>query len=405
MSLRQIWTSWCNFWFVEASPIPIALFRIAMGLLVIVFYWWISPEATTFFGQHAIATPETVARLQSSSLDLLTAFSVDDFWLRFTLKVLLVCGICLTFGVFSRLCAFVIYLIILSLDSRNHFVLNSGIGIMCYLCLFLVISRCGEALSVKRLVSIWALPKPDVGAAQDGSVLAQRLIQVQLCLIYWGASCWKLNGQSWLDGSAIFYTTHLVQFQRFTVPYVLDHMWTSRLLTWFTLLFETTFPFLVWIKEFRYPLLLIGAIFHLGMDWVLVIPLFQEVMLCCYICFIDPADLGKCMTLIKKVVHNFVKKPLLVVYNAQNNLSIRVAETLRRLDIFDLLLMKESNEPLKGVYVQSDEPLNGLISLRKMAVRLPLLCPLVILFWVPGFELVFKAVASNLARAYCKDVA
>lgn len=402
MSLRQIWTSWCNFWFVEASPIPIALFRIALGLLVIVFCWWISPEVTTFFGQHAIARPETVERLQSSTFDVLRFFSADDFWLVSMLRLLLVCGICLTFGMFSRLSAFLIYLIILSLDSRNHFVLNSGIGIMCYLCLFLVISRCGDALSIKRLVAIWLGNKPEFGAAKNGSVLAQRLIQVQLCLIYWGASCWKLNGQSWLDGSAIFYTTHLVQFQRFSVPYLLDHMWTSRLLTWFTLLFETAFPFLVWIKEFRYPLLLIGVIFHLGMDWVLVIPLFQEVMLCCYICFIDPADLSKCMTSIKRLVHNCVKKPLLVVYNSQDNLSIRVAETLRRLDVFDLLLMKESNEPLQGAFVQDEQP-NGLISLRQMSLRLPLLWPLIILLWLPGFELVFKAVASTLTRAYCKD--
>jgi uncharacterized membrane protein YphA (DoxX/SURF4 family) len=400
MTLQQLWTAWNDFWFAYGSPIPIALFRICIGLLVITFYWWISPEAVTFFGQHAITRPATVAAWSlSPTFDVLSYFPRDDVWLSGMLVLLVVCGICLTAGIFSRFSAFLIYLILLSLDSRNHFVLNSGIGILCYLCLFLVFSKCGEALSLKRLVAVWQR-NPEFGPAKDVSVFAQRLVQVQLCLVYWAASCWKLNGHTWLDGTAIFYTTQLLQFQRFGLPYVFDHLWTSRLLTWATLFFEAGFPILVWIKEFRYPLLVIGVIFHLGMDWVLVIPLFQEVMIACYICFVEAADLSKAMTAVRQFASGLVSAPLKVSYDGANNLSCRLAEMVRRLDILGLLEFSNS-EGVSGLLVESKGgSLQGLQALRRLAVRLPLLMPVAIIFWLPGFQFVFSKCSSVLGRIY-----
>ena len=402
MTLRQLWTGWCSFWFGTGSPIPVALFRIVFGVLVLCFYWWISPEAISFFGQHAIVRPETTAAwMQSPMLDVLAFFPKDDLWLNAMLGLLVVCGVCLTLGIFSRASAFLIYLIILSLDSRNHFVLNSGIRIMCFMCLFLAFSRCGEALSFKRLFGIWRLNNPEFGPARDGSVFGQRLIQVQLALVYWSASCWKLNGQTWIDGTAIFYTTHLLQFQRFSVPYLLDHLWTSRLLTWFALAFEVSFPILIWIKEFRYPLLLLGVLFHLGMDWVLVIPLFQEIMIASYICFIDPTDLSNAMTAVRQFVHGVVSKPLRVSCDGANKLSCRLAETARRLDILGLLEIDESAKGLTGLLVESEgKTLPGVAALRCLAIRLPLLMPLAIIFWFPGFGLVVSKCGSALARVY-----
>lgn len=403
MTLRQLWNSWNNFWFAYGSPIPIALFRLCVGLLVLTFYWWISPEAATFFGQHAITQPATVAAwMQSPTFDLLSFFPKDDIWLHALLWILVVCGVCLTVGILSRPSAFLIYLILLSLDSRNHFVLNSGIGILCDLCLFLVFSKCGEALSLKRLLAVWD-KDPVFGSAPDVSLFAQRLVQVQLCLVYWAASGMKLNGHTWLEGTAIFYTTQLLQFQRFSVPYVLDHLWTSRLMSWATLLFEGVFPILIWIKEFRYLLLAVGVIFHLGMDWVLVIPLFQEVMIACYICFIEASDLTRVMTVIKNGVRVIVKEQLQVVYDGKNNVSIRVAETLRRLDILSLLSIREASISSVGVCVQDKQVVSGIEALRRLAPRLPLLLPLTPLFWIPGFEYVLNSCAAALNRTYCNS--
>lgn len=309
MTLRALWSAWNGFWFATGSPLPVAVFRIAIGILTLVFYWWISPEASTFFGSHAIVKPATVERwMTSPELDVLSFLPHDDFWLYAALNLLLLSGICLILGIFPRINALIVYLVMLSLDSRNHFVLNTGIKIMIVMTLLLVFSRCGEALS---LTNRWRKKKAGPGYP-DGSLFVQRLMQVQLALVYWSAGSCKLHGPAWIDGSAVYYAVHLTQFQRFTAPLLFDQLWVCQLLSWSTIAFELSFPFLIWIKEFRYPLLIFGVLFHLGLDFAMVIPLFQLVMLSCYILFIDAADLQKVLNLVRRNrTESDDKKPVL----------------------------------------------------------------------------------------------
>jgi len=293
MSLRDLWFAWNKFWFAQGSPLPVAVYRIAIGFLAIVFYWWISPEATDFFGTHRIVQSSTVERwMGSPQLDVLSFLPQDDFWIYAALKLLLFSGVCLILGVFSRANALVVYLVMLSFDTRNHFVLNTGIKIMIVMSLLLVFSRCGEALSLKRVAKIWRHGKTNVGPPKDGSIFVQRLMQVQMALVYWSAASCKLHGPSWIDGSAVYYAAHLTQFQRFASP-LLDQLWLCRLLSWGTISFELSFPFLIWIKELRYPLLIIGVLFHIGLDWAMVIPLFQLVMVAGYLPFVEAKDYAR----------------------------------------------------------------------------------------------------------------
>ncbi len=418
MSLRDLWLAWNKFWFAAGSPIPMALFRIAIGFLVLVFYWWISPEATTFFGTNPIVAPATVERwMGSPQLDVLSFLPSDNSWLHGALILLVVSGICLILGIFSRLNAFIVYLIMLSLDSRNHFVLNTGIKIMIIMTLFLVVSRCGEALSFKRLFRIWRKENPEFGPAKDGSIFGQRLMQVQMALVYWSAAACKLHGAAWIDGTAVYYAVHLTQFQRFTAPF-LDQIWVSRVLSWGTLAFELSFPFLVWIKEFRYPLLLAGVLFHTGLDWAMVIPLFQLVMLSGYICFIDAADFRKAKAGIQGLSRRFIKTSPLVVYDRDSGVAVRLAETIRRLDVFNCIERVElqvlqdrtpTSPPVSamksatGVFVLNSAKtawLSGIDAVRRVYLYLPLLWLLLPVFFLPGAKLVVTQLGSRLRSIY-----
>lgn len=417
MTLRQLWSGWNSFWFGVGSPIPLALFRIALGVLVVAFSVWIFPEADIFFGQHSIVRPETSASLGvSARFSLLSYLPGDDIWIRLMLILLAVCGVCLVLGVFSRLSALIAYLIILSLDARNHFVLHTGHKILYIMLLYLTLSRCGDALSVKRLARIWSPTNPEFGAARDGSIFAQRLIQVQLAIVYWSAFSAKLHGKSWMDGSAIYYATHVNQFQRFPVPYLFDHLWTCRLLTWGTLALEFSLCALIWVKELRYPLLAAGTIFHLGLDWALVLPLFEYVMLAGYICFIDAADLSKLMGSIRRLAGKIIEKPLPSAYDDTCGVARRLAETVRRLDVFGWVQLIEIRE-LSGeqaidasaadrrahVFVLSrrdNKWLSGVPALRSLGLRLPLVLPFCWLFWIPGFNLLLSRLRSLLLSVY-----
>lgn len=48
---------------------------------------------------------------------------------------------------------------------------------------------------------------------------------------------------------------------------------------------------LIWFRRVRYPLLLLGLLFHLALEYAFNLPMFQWDVLIAYVLFIDPADL------------------------------------------------------------------------------------------------------------------
>src|SRR5207245_637495 len=91
------------------------------------------------------------------------------------------------------------------------------------------------AISVDRLLRIWR--GKEGLESQRCWPLAQRMLQIQTALVYISAFAWKSIGLEWINGTALYYTTRLVEFQRFPLP-TLENGVVLRLLTWSTLFVE-----------------------------------------------------------------------------------------------------------------------------------------------------------------------
>lgn len=338
MSLKQLWLAWDTFWFASRSPIPLAIFRTLIGLMVLVFCFYTQESAPIFFGDEAIVAPQTSADWFGAPM--LALFS--SRYITWIYPMLWLCGICLTVGLLSRVSAFATYLLLLSLQSLDCFVFYNIIELLLLMCFYLALSRCGAALSVDRLIDVWLPNQPQFGPAGPGSIIGQRLIQVQVALLYWSAFSSKLHGNTWMDGTALCYITQSNVFQQFIYPWsiVLSQLWVSQALTWGTLAIEAALFSLIWIKELRYPVLLLGVIFHASMEATLSIPLLQAIMLSTYITFIEPEDLSKWMNALRVRIRRSVGSPPVFRYNGSSLLSCRVAETIRRLDVFQLISLQ-----------------------------------------------------------------
>jgi hypothetical protein len=138
------------------------------------------------------------------------------------------------------------------------------------------------------------------GPPAHGAPWAQRLIQLQLSFLYFYAFVWKVMGTMWLDGTAIYYTARLQEFWRFPVPYALEHMWTIKLSSWWTLVAEFALGPLVWIKELRYPVLIAGVLLHAGIEYSMNIPLFGLTMVGAYVTFVEPAHLEQFFAAVRR---------------------------------------------------------------------------------------------------------
>jgi hypothetical protein len=79
--------------------------------------------------------------------------------------------------------------------------------------------------------------------------------------------------------------------QRFPVPAWTQQLWILKLVTWYTLALEFSLGVLIWFRPFRYPLLVLGLLFQLSIEYALNIPMFEWDVLTAYVLFVDPTDL------------------------------------------------------------------------------------------------------------------
>ena len=149
----------------------------------------------------------------------------------------------------------------------------------------------GAALSMDRLIRLRR--KLEGTEIEPRAPWAQRMIQFELALLYFSSFLWKIKGAPWLNGTAMFYVFHMHAIQRFPLPGWTQQLWILKLVTWYTLVLEFSMGVLIWFRPFRYPLLVLGFLFHLAIEYSLNIPMFEWDVLTAYVLFIDPGDLQR----------------------------------------------------------------------------------------------------------------
>jgi predicted DCC family thiol-disulfide oxidoreductase YuxK len=196
-------------------------------------------------------------------------------------------------------------------------------------------------------------------------------------------------------------------------------MWTIKLWTWSTLLIEFSLGTLVWIKEFRYWVLLGGLLLHCGIDYSMNIPLFGFIMVSMYITFIEPEDLHRFFNRARSLLNRGKAEgaPIPVFYDAKCSFCIRSVEVIRSLDILHSLAF----HPMQAARTREEFPdydaargerelllrrgahwFGGFEAFREIARQVPLFWPLLPLLWIPRISGPGNRVYQRIARRrYC----
>jgi hypothetical protein len=170
---------------------------------------------------------------------------------------------------------------------------------------------------------------------------AQRMIQFELSLLYFVSFCWKIQGATWINGTALYYVYHLDQLRRFPVPSWFLRPTVLKLATWWTLVLEFSLGVLIWIKDLRYILLALGLLLHLSLEYSLNTPMFQWDVLSAYVLFIYPADMQRAWNRISSRVAAHLGAPVTLIYDATSERLRRITNVLRALDIFHRLSLTD----------------------------------------------------------------
>ncbi len=147
-----------------------------------------------------------------------------------------------------------------------------------------------QVLNLFLFISIFLSAKPSLPATlKEGqkiiSNFAWLLCQLQLVLIYLLSGYDKLMSKAWRSGDAIYSITNLETYSNPWFAITLNKS-IFAVIAWWVILFELSFPLLIWFSRFRIPILIIGFLFHMGIIFFLNLPDFGIIMILSYILFI-----------------------------------------------------------------------------------------------------------------------
>jgi hypothetical protein len=284
--LKRIIAAWDHFWFSPCSPASICVFRILVGIQVLLCALFWAPRLLTWFGEKGVESAQAVNLCYGSPrFDLLILFGSNDTITICLYLALIIAALCLTVGLFSRSSALIVWLLLLSFHNRNFFILNAGDHLLRVCTFLLFFAPAGKMYSVDS----WIKKKANNAASNiTCEPWVQRLFQILLCTIYYEAFTIKLTGRNWLSGTAVYYVLHCKEFQRFHFLQLFNQPMVYQFLNWATLGIEFSLFSLIWIKELRYWVLLCGLIFHLGIECTMVFGLFEYATVSLYVNFINP---------------------------------------------------------------------------------------------------------------------
>jgi len=116
-----------------------------------------------------------------------------------------------------------------------------------------------------------------------------RLWQLYTCMIYMGAGLSKLNASPWIQGNALSWFWYNETIGRFYPAFVIELFYnrliTIKLQTWLCLLIENICVVTIWPKRTRKITFAAVVLMHLGMEFALVMHIFEYLSVLGWMCF------------------------------------------------------------------------------------------------------------------------
>jgi hypothetical protein len=281
--------AWDKFFFEEKPTEGIALFRIIWMGLILAYFMVDLGNLQDFYGPHALISQAT-AREQFPSLhaNVFNLFHPSYQTAYFSMGAFGVAIFCSMIGLFTRYSLIVTVILMTSFHQRSIWFLSSSEMLMRLITILLVVSPCGHSLSMDSFLGRFF---PQFKRKKIWPVWALRLIQIQVSVVYLWTVWHKLQGNTWIDGTAVYYATRLEGMANFSIPFLMNSMIFLKLATWGTLIIETALGTLIWTKKYRKTVICAGVVFHLGIEYVMSIPFFEWYMMALLVNFFTPEEL------------------------------------------------------------------------------------------------------------------
>ena len=290
--LIRIKDAWFKIWFQDKNTIPLEVSRMGVGFLIFFNYAMYAPsDILALYGESGIFSRAVVPEMsQFTSFSFFLYF--DQAWQLLTFHyVFVVLCFCLFVGWQTKWVKWLVLIGHITYYNRNELVYYGVDSVLIALLLILCVAPIGSALSLDRVRKVRRYKnehgigvRPDLPTSQRGFA-CQRLMQLQMAVIYFSAGIEKLFGDMWWSGVAPWVALNNNEVAFFPMGFFADQFWIMNLMAFGTIFIEISYAFLIWGFKTR-PYLLIGAFFlHFSIAIMMGMYFFATVMICGHIAF------------------------------------------------------------------------------------------------------------------------
>ncbi len=281
--------AWNRFWFAPISAKPLGVYRILFGLMVLAHLALISVELDFWYTDIGIQQGDEAAVTAGPLRPTPLAYYQDPTSVRIALAMTAGVAVAFTLGWRTRITSILLYIGMLSFYNRNLLTNCGPDQVMMITSFFMMLAPCGAAFSLDARRAARAR-----GTMAEPLIhpWAQRLIQIQLCVIYFITAFLKCGGQTWRSGTSLHYVLFNHEVGNFNLEWLAAHTVLLNLMAHSALMLEFCLAFLLWFRPTRRWVALLGVLLHIGIWPMVNVPLFGEQMTAFYLLFLDPDELS-----------------------------------------------------------------------------------------------------------------
>jgi hypothetical protein len=290
-STRGYWATaidrWNAFWFTPQHPHTLAVIRIATGTMMLYGFLVLAFRLQAFIGPSAWVDRTLNQQLHAADWTWSPLRWFDAplaIWSYHGMAIAL--AICLMLGIATRITAPLAWLVQLSYVHRLTGMLFGFDQVITMLAMYLAIAPSGDVWSVDAW---WRgrrgqsdQPQPAVSAR-----IATRLIQIHLCVIYLFGGISKMRGETWWDGTAMWFAAASYEYQSIDLTWLANYPRIFALATHATVFWEVGYAALIWPRWTRPWMLGMAVAVHGAIAIAMGMATFGMMMIIANLAFID----------------------------------------------------------------------------------------------------------------------
>jgi hypothetical protein len=270
--LHESSSAWDGFVIRLSQPrhlLGASLFRICAGIAIIIQYLVNHAQRHYLFGPDGLYPWEVFAEEVSQSASFsVYAWSRSPVWFELCFHLGMGVAVLWLAGWRTRLLTPLNYVFLWSLHQRFPSIWDGGDNIIHLVLVYAMFADVGAwfSLDAKRRAARPAEPSMwsrVLGMAHNTALLA---FAVQISLVYGIAGLYKVQGEVWQDGTALY---HALRGGQYVWPGFAELVYQNAvvvtLLSYATVAFQVGFPFLLFLNRYsRWLVVVLGLTFHLG---------------------------------------------------------------------------------------------------------------------------------------------